>query len=200
MGKCSTLLNSHCSGCSGQYNPSARLPERAFANGGSLCRATYRRHHTTSRLHVLCGSSVSHCPPHPSSHHSWHSLQTGLQARVFLCCLHSENWSVQVYACMSSFYFYAQGYRSSLLRTFFLFGLQCSLGDPNLHPCLQLSWFFAVLICHKVKQADLYLMKLHLAHGNAPVVQVLHLDVWKKRYWRTVVTKLSFHSMAAMQQ
>lgn len=42
-------------------------------------------------------------------------------------------------------------------------------------------------------------MKLRLAHGSAPVVQVLHLDVWKK-VLETVVTKLSFHSMAAMQQ
>lgn len=194
IGTWSTLFNSHCSGCSGQYNPSAQLPERAslqtvVRSAGPLLGGI------TSTEPVVCMCCVAVLcltlfPP--PQFPPFMALSTDRPARqgYFCAVFYMAKQKLKhssVCIPVSSSYFYAQGYRSSLLRTFLLFGLQCSLGDSNLHQCLQLSWFAAVLICHKVKQADLYLMKWRLAHGSVPVVQVLHLDVWKKRYWRTVV-------------
>lgn len=190
---CSTLFNSHCSSCSSQYNPSAQLLERASLqmvvhSAGPLVGGITNTEPVvcTCCVAVLCLTLFS-TPQFPP----FMALSTDRPAGKGIFVLSSYGKAkTEVFKCMHSYVFIlflCTRLSFLLLRTFFLFGLQCSLGDPNLHQCLQLSWFVAVLICHKVRQADFYLMKLHLAHGSVPVVQVLHLDVWKKRYWRTVV-------------
>lgn len=159
------------SGCPSQHNHSAKLPERSsLQTGCSSRRGVTRRRHYKSRascLCALCVTSLPHAvPPTPAP-----VIQGGhgvlYRTRISLPCLNiaKRKPNYQAY-CPNAFLcpgliFMHKTILSFLLRTSLFFGLRCSLGDPNLRRCLQLSRYVAVQIRHRVNKL------IYIRWGNA---------------------------------